>query len=180
MQARHSRLLALSLFALVACDGSDGPSGPDTVTRAEVAGLYDVTELTFDPQGSLEPQDILPRLDAGLLPQLVLSRTSGTAQLSFRDPDTGLLDDVTATYTLLQNGVRLNFPAADTVASKLLFPGVMTFTLTGEGDDLTLTYDASVGVPLAELRSLVPELEDEPLSNPVPGQLRVSFELVRR
>ncbi|HUH11774.1 MAG TPA: hypothetical protein VMK65_01635 [Longimicrobiales bacterium] len=179
MQARHSWPLAVALFALVGCDGDSGTT-PDTLTRAEVAGLYTVTELTFDPQGSLEVQDLLPRLDAGLLPQLVLSRTTASAQLSFRDPDTGLLDNVAATYTLLQNGVRVAFPATDTVASKLLFPLAMTFTLAEGEADPTLHFDQNVSVSLARLRALVPELQDEPLSDPVPGQLRVTFELDQR
>lgn len=179
MQPRHSRLIALSLFALVACGGDDDPAAPDTLPRETVAGIYTLTELSFDPQGSLEEKDLLPRLDPGFLPELVVARTSNTFQLAFRNPTSGTIQTVDGLLTLLESGVRLDFPVADTIASKLLFPGRMTFVYEEEPEP-QLVFDQGVSVPLARLRELVPEFADEPLASPVPGRLQVTFTLRER
>lgn len=167
--------LALCATLAIAACGDDDVSGPDLLTRDQVGGVYTMTELSFDPQGSLPSQDILAVLEQAQVPTLNLSPTVNSFQLVFTDPATSLVETVDGTYTLTSTQVRLAFSAGDETFGELLFPETPRFVFAENGET-TLTLDTDAGVSLERLRELVPALEDEPLTDPVPGQLRVTFQ----
>lgn len=170
---RTAAVLACS--ALIGCGDVD-TTGP-SVDRGEVAGVYHLAALTFDPQGSLPKTDIMSRLAPADRPELVLSRSDDTFQSITRDPDSGRIIAVEGTYTPLTGLVRLRFKkAAD--ADRLLLPQRAEFDF--DKTAMTLSYHANTAVSLARLRELVPEYRTEQLPDPVLGALVLVFTLDRR
>jgi hypothetical protein len=162
-------LLAVSALTL-AC--SDGPTGP-ALDRAEVAGAYGLTELTFDPQGSLPLTDIRERISPQHRPTLTLT-AEGQAQLSFLDPVTNLIRTVEGTFATNPGGVRVNF-GSNTQYRLFLLSRVMELTFSAESGTLSFAGTSTDGVLRDRLRALVPEWQDEQLHNPTPGELSIVF-----
>jgi hypothetical protein len=162
------RSIGLGLVAILLIGCSDDPVGPP---RSEVAGTYVLTELAFDPQGSLPEVDILPRL-TGDVPRLILA-VGGEAQLVFENPATGLITVANGTYTTLTSGVRIDF-GTDTVYRNVLLSRLMTFDSSTAGT-LMFSGTSPDGVARARLLQLAPEYAGEQLLDPVPGQLTVAF-----
>lgn len=172
-RGRHSTLVGTGLAILVALAGAcgdDGPSGP-TLDINLVAGTYNLTVLTFDPQGILPQNDI--RATLGTAPQLILN-TSGAAQIVYQDPATNLFTTIAATYRTTADGIRLDFASNSPYAS-LLLSRRMDFTFSSSPKTLTFEGEAPDGVSRARLIQLVPQLANEQLLDPVPGVLRVIF-----
>ncbi|MBW3553619.1 MAG: hypothetical protein KY466_08915 [Gemmatimonadetes bacterium] len=162
-------LMPLAL-GVAACD-DDGPTGP-SLTLDAVAGIYDPTELTFDPQGSPPPGDVLSQIQA-TQPQLVISATGGF-QIAFLDPVTGFIRTPGGLAERTEDGVRLVF-SNQTDADLLLLP--RTLLLTFDEDTGTLTFGGALSVPRARLLSLFPDLYGgEAFQDPTPGTLIVTFE----
>lgn len=167
---RNTAYVALGLAVAVAACESDS-TGP-TLDRAEVAGTYELTTLSFDPQGSLAEVSLAGQFAGVLEPRLILSAT-GDAQLLYTDPVTDLARTVDGSYTTTSTGVRISFDSGDTYA-ELLLP--RTIRLDFDATAGTLTFDgAAQGVARARLIALAPELATEQLLDPVPGDLRVVF-----
>jgi hypothetical protein len=162
------RSIGLGLVAILLIGCSDDAAGPP---RSEVAGTYFLTELAFDPQGSLPQVDILPRL-TGDVPRLILA-AGGEAQLVFENPATGLITVANGTYTTPASGVRVDF-GTDTVYRNVLLSRLMTFDASTAGT-LTFSGTSPDGVARPRLLQLVPEYAGEQLLDPVPGQLTVTF-----
>lgn len=152
--------------------GDDSTSPPPTTDLEAVAGLYDPVEITFDPQGSPPPANVLkvisevePRLNVDLV---------GSFQVPHRDPETGRFHTIEGTTQPTAEGIRLVF-ATQADADLLLFP--RTLDLTFDEDAGTLTFDGNVSVPRNRLLALFPEeYADEAFQNPTPGTLTVRFE----
>lgn len=159
-------LLAMTL-AFAACD--DDGTEPEGL---EVSGTYNLTALSFDPQGSLAEVDLLARLEGGA-PRLILT-TNGIAQLVFEDPETSLVTTVTGSYTTPAGNVRVDF-GTDVAAESILLPTEMTFTYDEVAGTLTIDGAATGGVDRLQLLVLVPEWQEEKLLDPVPGDLLVEF-----
>ena len=119
-----SVLLAL---AIVGC-GDDSPTEPPGLELSLVVGTYDLTRLSFDPQGSLPLTDVLPTLGQNNV-QLILTQ-SRTAQVIFQDPITNLFTTLSGTFRTTEAGIRLDF-ASNATYGQLLFSRRMEFTLTG-------------------------------------------------
>ena len=172
MNRSRSRTAALALALVVAsvsaaCSDDDGPIGLD---RDVVVGTYNLTALTFDPQGSIPQADVLARFPN---PQLILT-ANNSAQLAYLDPSTNLVVTVQGTYATTVNGVRIDF-AANSAYQQMLFSRRMEFAYDASARTLTFDADAPDGVSRARLVTLVPSLANEQLLDPTPGRLRIVF-----
>lgn len=159
------------MLGLTACD-EDDPSGP-ALTLEAVAGLYDPTELTFDPQGAAPAGNVLGQIQA-TQPQLVISTTGGF-QIAFLDPVTGFIRTPGGVAEPTQEGVRLVF-TNQSDADLLLLP--RTLLLTHDEAAGTLTFSGAVTVPRSRLLALFPELYGgEAFQDPTPGTLIATFQV---
>ena len=98
--------------------------------------------------------------------------SDGVAQLVFLDPSTGRLETGEGSVRMLADGVRIVFVTA-MIPGRLLLP--QTLDLLYDETSGQLSYTAETQVPLNRLVALVPELADEPLSDPVGGVLTAEF-----
>jgi hypothetical protein len=160
-------VLAGTTIFLAACGGD--PSGP---SRPELAGLYTMTELRFDPQGVLPEVDLLERLEVGNV-NLVLA-AEGEAQLQFTAPATGLITTVAGAWSTPTGGVRVHFDNVAALRLVFLSPR-MTFDHDLESGALRFDGEAPDGVDRDRLIELVPEWSGEQLLTPVPGRLVVEL-----
>jgi hypothetical protein len=161
--------LLLLAAVLLGCEGDD-PSAPEI----DVRGNYTLTELTFDPQGSLPQIDLRTRI-SGSLPRLVLV-TAGRAQLVFEEPTTGLVTTANANYAITSaGGVRVDFEEAGSLYRGTFLSRNMTFAYDSIQRSLTFSGTSPDGVDRARLIALAPELQGEQLFDPVPGTLRVVY-----
>jgi hypothetical protein len=160
---------------MAACGGKD-VTGP-AQDRALVAGVYHLSALSFDPQGSLPKTDIIGRLAPADRPELVLSRTEDTFQAITRDPSSGKFVEVVGTYTVLDGQVRLSFKRAED-AQRFFLP--QQVDLVFDKTAMTFSYHANTAVSLVRLRELVPEFRTEQLPDPVLGELVLVFTLDRK
>lgn len=166
--------LALVLAVGVVACGDDPLAGPnpDLLDRELVVGIYDPTTLSFDVAGpTFGEYDVLAGIPIEEPPRLILA-SDGVAQLVFLNPSTGRLETGEGGYGMLEDGVRISFVAAD-VPGRLLLP--QTLDLLYDETSGELSFSAEIQVPLARLVDLVPELADEPLSDPVGGVLTAEF-----
>lgn len=172
----RGKVWALVAGALVmgAC-GDDDPSRPDEpdLTRADVAGQYEMTQLSFDPQGSLPEVDLLARLDNSDLPDLRLYSTEDSVQLVFIDPEDDVaLRIVPGTYDLGDEDVTIQLESS-LDASRLLLPPQLRYGFDPENE--TLAFTGTIQADTTRLFALVPEWSGEPVTNPLPGTLSVRF-----
>jgi hypothetical protein len=162
------RLTALMAgTALLAACGGDA-SGP---SRTDLAGTYELTTLSFDPQGVLPEVDLLDRLDVTGI-QLTLA-DDGRAQLLYQEPGSGLVNIVEGSYSTPEIGARIHFTATAAL-NRLMIPARLTYTY--DSGALTFDGEAPDGVDRQRLLQLVPEWSDEQLLSPVPGRITVRFE----
>ena len=166
-------MVALAV-TLAAC-GDDDPVDHDDpdLTRADVEGQYVITELSFDPQGSgLGLEDLLARVDFAETPDLILSASDDSAQLIFRI-DGELLRVIEGEYDLGDTGVTVELDNA-LEPGEILLPRVTAYFFDEEAG--TLSFNGTIQADTARLFELVPEWSGEPVANPLPGTLRVTFE----
>ena len=160
-------LLAVALLS--GCGDSD-PTAP----RVDVRGNYTLTELTFDPQGSLPATDLRSRIEV-TIPRLVLAN-NGLAQLIAEDPATGLVTTADASYPVLDSThVRVTFDEGETMFRGSFLSRRMTFDYNHSARTLTFSGASPDGVDRARLIATVPEWQQEQLLDPVPGTLHVVF-----
>ncbi len=166
--------LVVMMVGLLAGACDSGPTGP-VLSRAEVAGTYEFTTLRFDPQGSrLESIDLLARLDSRLDPRLVLTQ-NGEAQISYHDVQTGLVKVVQGSYITTADAVTITWDQ-DSDFGFFALSRRMSFTFTANTEnELAFSGSSPDGVALSRLTELAPELADEPLTDPVPGDLEVEL-----
>jgi hypothetical protein len=157
--------LVVTTAFLWGCGGD--PSGP---SRPDLAGVFALTELRFDPQGVLPEVDLWERLDVTDVHLVLVD--DGQAQLRFVDPATNLVTAVGAKWASPTGAVRVQFdsPAG---ARTLLLPALITFDLSPAEDTLTFDGEPPDGVHRQRLLELVPEWTGEQLLDPVPGWLVV-------
>ncbi|MEX2531289.1 MAG: hypothetical protein WD960_10995 [Gemmatimonadota bacterium] len=169
---RLSAVLTLALLLpLAACDDSD-PAGPDLVDVEAVAGTYLMTDLQFDPQGTLPNQELLDALgttDVELI--LTLNRS---AQIVYRDPVSDLVVTLPGNFQSTVDGIRLQWNSGSNFRD-LLLSSSMEFEFDSSAGTLRFDDAAPNGVPRARLIALVPAFEEEQLLDPTPGRLQVTF-----
>lgn len=169
------RPLGLVLVGAAAVAGGCGEGGGSqlgpTLEPEAVTGVYDITRLTFDPDGSVAGADIAARLDAAEPPRLFVALDL-TFQLAYVDPATNKFVDVDGTYETLIDGIRLSFPSRE-AAQAILLP--QQIDLTFDEASGTLSFDGGVDADLSRLVELVPEYAEEQFPDPVRGALEVEF-----
>lgn len=174
------RTLAAMLAGVVAfgCgdDAEDKTPFEPGLDRAEVAGVYDIGRLTFDPDGTLLSEiDVAGRLDPAITPYFLVA-LDGTVQLVFIDPVSKKLEVSEGVYETLTDGIRVKFESAEDAkaAEKVLLP--QRFDLAYTAINETLSFRGRSRITLARLIELKPEWKGEQLGDPVSGQLDVVFE----
>lgn len=167
--------LGLVLGLLAAACGDDPLTGPnpDLLDPELVVGTYDPTTLSFDVAGPTFGEfDLLTGLQTEEVPPLLVISSDGVAQLVFLNPTTGRFEIGEGSYTMLEDGVRIAFVAAD-APGRLLLP--RTLDLLYDETASELSFSAEIQAPLDRLVALAPDLAGEPLSDPVGGVLTAVF-----
>jgi len=169
MRTRPAFLL-LPLLLLAGC-GEDSVTEPPRLDVSVVSGMYSLTQLSFDPQGSLPAVDLLPALNQ--VPTLNLTTTLQT-QIVVQDPVTSLVFTINGTYQTTEDGVRIQFPEG-AGNQNLLLPSPLNLTYDQQAKTLTFSGAVQGGISRERLIQLVPALADEQLLDPVPGSLVIEF-----
>src|SRR5690606_345552 len=138
---------------------------------AAVAGVYDITHMTFDPDGSVPEVDIAQRLDPTIRPQLVVALDL-TFQLAYIDPATKKITTIDGEYETLLDGLRLKFPSRQ-ASQQILLPQRLDLTYFEVSG--TLAFDGAVDADLDRLVELASEYAEEQFPNPVRGRLEIEF-----
>jgi hypothetical protein len=128
----RAALLAAALPLLAACDG--GGSGPDRLTAAEVAGVYNLCELRFSPANSILPvadlmQTVVDTTPPAGRPEATASlAASGIYDLVYTRQSDAFLRQLQGSLDFGRSTVTLNTPAESPIAQELLLPRPLTFT----------------------------------------------------
>jgi len=169
VRSRAAVLLLPTLLAVGAC-GDSGPTEP-RIDQTAVLGTYTMTQLSFDPEGSLPASDILPLLAEA--PTLNLT-AANQVQILMRDPVTSLIVTINGTYQTTTTGVQIDF-AENSQYAQLLLPVRIDLTFNQQAGTLSFSGTAPNGVGRAQLIALVPALANEQLFDPTPGVLALRF-----
>jgi hypothetical protein len=94
--------LTTGAFSMASC-GGDG-NDVTGLALADLVGTYEMTRLSFDPQGTLPEADILAAL--GTVPELIVTG-DGQAQIVYRDPINALFTTVSAAAKARTTTLRL-------------------------------------------------------------------------
>ncbi|MEJ2218220.1 MAG: hypothetical protein P8099_16550 [Gemmatimonadota bacterium] len=179
MRRRLTRLGVLSVAvaalaaAATACGSRSTTTGP-TLDPTLVEGFYTPTVLSFDPQGSLPVANLLDAIGQEVEPYLFIG-TDRRFRFLFVDKQTGLPTLAEGSFRMLEDGIRLSFNKASDAAILLLPQNLdLTFDQTAG----TLSFSGSIQVPRSRLFELVPDWQNEPLTDPVPGTLTVEFTVI--
>lgn len=171
------RALAVVAAMIGVASGCGESNVEPNIPRDEVAGSYRLAALTFDPQGSLPAVDAAARLAALDKPDPALTLLEdGRLQLLFEDPASRLLHLVEGTFRTTPEGIVTDLGSANGYRA-LLLPRQAVYARV-PGDTLVFDGLAPDGVSREALFALVPEWDQEPLVDPVPGTLKIVFEPV--
>ena len=168
-------LVLLAGTAAAACDDDDGPTGP---TRAQVAGIYAVCQLTFDPAGTLASVSLLDtaietanaQVDP---PELRVDATSTAIQLAYTPKGEFVERTVAGTYDLSGNRASLRFTDAAS-RNALLLPERLDVNFQAAPRQLGVTASTAYSVPRARYAELTGQSEAN-LAPQIQGQLVATF-----
>lgn len=164
-------LAFLALAVVLAACGDRATSTGPTLDPTLVEGFYTPTVLSFDPQGSLPVANLLDAIGQEVQPYLFIG-TDGRFTFLFVDQQTGRPALVEGSFKMLEDGIRLSFDNTSDAAT-LLLP--QNLDLTFDQNAGTLSFSGSIQAPRSRLFQLVPDWQNEPLTDPVPGTLTVEF-----
>lgn len=178
------RKLALlpAIALLAACDG-DGGTGSDTLTPEEVAGVYELCTLRFQPSNTALPAaDLLTSVvdttpPAGRPQATIALAANGTYDLAYTSQQTAFLEQIRGTIGYRDDQITLSFPSGNENAAALLMP--RTLLLNYNAAQRTLTGDAS-GFPYPVARADYANaagISQEGLQNSINGTATVVFAL---
>jgi hypothetical protein len=168
---RAQRVLPFVLIAAFAACGDDDPTEPN-LDRDDVAGLYAITNMSFDPQGSLPAVDIDSRFGTQFPGQMNVL-TTGNVQVIAQNAANEQVVTVNGTYATTPTGIDVTF-GENSGYRDLLLSRRMEFTFNATAGTLSFSGDVT-DISRARLIALVPELEDEQLLDPTPGQLTLTL-----
>ena len=163
----------MAVAALVMMPACDGDRDPFQVEQIELRGQYELTQLSFDPQGVLPLVELKDRVGTNL-PRLVLAQNL-RAQLIVTDT-LGLTSLANGTYASTHaDSVQLDFGTNPSIYGRILMSQSMRFFRSEGSASLTFSGAHPEGLERARLLELVPEFEGEQLLDPVPGILTITF-----
>jgi hypothetical protein len=162
-----------TVAALLIVAGCDGNSDPFQIEQIQLRGQYELTELSFDPQGVLPLVELKDRVGTNL-PRLVLARNL-RAQLIVTDTS-GLTSLANGVYASTHaDTVRLDFGSNASIYGRILMSQSMRFFRSEGSASLRFSGTHPDGLSRERLLDLVPEFEGEQLLDPVPGVLTITF-----
>lgn len=142
---RYPALTATAaLVLLAACDGGGGGTGSDNLQPGEVAGVYNLCTLRFDPANAALPEaDLLQSVvdstpPAGRPEATVSLSTNGTYDLVYTRQSDAFLQQLRGTISYGRTTLTLSVPQGNGIAAELLLPRPMTLTFT-DGPTRALT-----------------------------------------
>lgn len=178
-QKRKAAACGVLVLALAAC--GDEPRGPTGPTGEEVAGIYSVCALTFDPEGDLLTEvDVLDRgietdEDSGVrAPQLQVD-ASRQFQLLFTPEGQFVERNLSGTYTPAGTRVRLTFSAGTAQAASFLLPGTLELAFQATPKSLTTAATTVYDVARADYARLA-GVSESGLADRIPGRLMAVFQ----
>jgi hypothetical protein len=176
-------LVVIPVFALLAaCDGGGGGTRSDPLTPGEVAGVYELCTLRFQPSNAaLRAADLLTSVvdttpPASRPSPSVALATNGTYDLAYTDAQTQFLEQVRGSIGYREEQITLSMPSTSTAAA-LLMP--RSLLLNYDATTHRFTGDAA-GFPYPVARAdyaSAAGISEEGLQNTLNGTLTVTFAL---
>lgn len=141
MPMRRTLALLPALTLLAACDGGGG-SGPDRLDPAEVAGVYNLCQLRFQPGNPAFPvADLLATVvdtapPAGRPEATIALATNGTYDLVYTAVETAFIEQVRGSISYHETAIALSVPT-DQAATALLLPRPLILTFNSSAGRLS-------------------------------------------
>lgn len=167
-------LLLLAGAATAACgDDDSGPTGP---SRAEVAGVYSICQLTFIPAGTLASVNVLTsafETSNTQVQQPELRVDPGSAiELVYTPRGAFVSQNVRGTYDLSGSRATLRFP--ENSRNTLLLPERLNVSFQASPRQLSVASSDAFSVPRAEYARLSGQPEAN-LADQIEGRLAATF-----
>jgi hypothetical protein len=173
-------LVLLPAFALLAaCDGDGGGTGSDPLRPEEVAGVYSLCTLRFQPsQTALPVADLLTTVvdttpPAGRPEATVALAPNGTYDLAYTAQQTSFLEQFRGSITYRQDAVVLSVPLQQQ-ASILLLPRSLTLNYNAGARRFTSDTNFPHAVARAEYARAA-GISEEGLQNSINGTTSAVF-----
>ncbi len=176
---RRAFALLPALALLAACDG-DGGNGSDRQTPEEVAGVYNLCTLSFQPSNTALPRaDLLTSVvdttpPAGRPEATLALAPNGTYDLVYTAQSSAFLEQIRGSIDYREDEIVLNIPSNNGQAAALLLPA-KTLLLAWNAGAHRLTGDAA-GFPFAVARNYYAAaagISEEGLQPSINGQLSI-------
>jgi hypothetical protein len=173
-------LVLLPAFALLAaCDGDGGGTGSDPLRPEEVAGVYSLCTLRFQPsQTALPVADLLATVvdttpPAGRPEATIALAPNGTYDLAYTAQQTSFLEQFRGSIHYRQDAVVLSVPLQEQ-ASILLLPRSLTLNYNAGARRLTSDTRVPHAVARAEYARAA-GISEEGLQNSINGTTAAVF-----
>lgn len=180
MPMRRTFVILPALALLAACDGGNG-TGSDPLTPQQVAGVYNLCTLRFQPSNAALPAADLLRTvvdttpPAGRPEATIALAENGTYDLAYTAQQSAFLQQIRGSIGYREDHITLSFPQSNENAAALLLP--RSLLLNFSASPRQLSGDAS-GSPYPVARfdyASAAGISEEGLQNTINGTLAVTF-----
>lgn len=179
---RSTLVILPALALLAACDGGGGTRS-DPLTPQEVAGVYELCTLRFQPSnGALPAANLLTSVidttpPAGRPEPTIALAGNATYDLAYTDQQSQFLEQIRGSIGYREDQITLSFPTNDPNAAALLMP--RSLLLNYDAGTKRLSGDAS-GFPYPVTRAdyaAAAGISQEGLQNSINGTVSITFAL---
>jgi hypothetical protein len=180
MTRRMTKLAAvLSLLSAAAC--GDGVVVPTVLDRNEIAGIYSICSLVFNPEGDLGPADVRARAfelqNPDVRPPQVQVDASGDFQLVFTPTGQFVERSILGRFTTTSTEVVLTFTGGTAAAGAYLLPSPLRLEFTESPKALFVAP-----TPLYEVNrsdyARIAGVSESGLADRIPGRLTVQLSAI--